>query len=542
MNEEKLTIIFTEDEKIIRDSLIKGINWKSLGVNLLLEVSDAEELLALMQIQKPDIIFMDICMPGMDGIEASRIVREIYPDVHIVILTSYNDFDYVRDGLRIGVDEYLLKPVDYDEVVRTVQEIRVKIAERTRQEKRYEEMESMLNKNMPVIASKKFMEIVREKKTAKEIMRETESNGLSMRSNYIQAALVLARYVEDGKNGSIDMLGKAEEMLKEYFFNMNWVNIFQDNKGYIVILNNNNMMSLEQECRKLANLTDKKGEWKIYIGLSNEYWNITKIPDAYFESQKALKYRASVKWNQCISYADICQNEDEVTEINTDLFDDIEMAVKVGDTRKVKEQMTNLWMQGGEWKIVSMAVLHSMAAIIVTRIMRLAREYGILPEISAREKEVYGYIYRIENIPDMVDCLNEYIEQVLSIIQENSKKNSSGFLKDIADFIDDNIQDPNLSLTGVAEYFFVNASYLSRMLKEYLGVNFSDYCVKKRLDIAMKMFLQTDKKAYEIAEEVGFKDPKYFNACFKKHTGVSVNDFKKNMRNIAEKKEKREDK
>lgn len=526
MKKEKLTIVFTEDEKIIRSALISEIDWQTLGVDILLEASDAEELFALTQVNHIDIVFMDINMPRMNGIEASRILRRQNPDIHIIILTSYNDFEYAREGLRLGVDEYLLKPINKEEVITAIHKVQKEIEEKRMRDQHYSEMETLLEQSRHALMQKKYQTIIYEKKSHKEIVEEMEDLSFPVYGNYIQAASVLVSY--DGTSGTerhrdIEEVQKAVET---YFHDMPWIIIFSDDRNHIVIINNNEQMSLEQECQKFLNDCSERESRTLYIGISNVYWDIEKISNAYYETLKALEYRASVDRNHCICYVEVDEKDNSVTKINVEQFHPVEMAVRLGDGKEALELLRKIWTGNGERIMMSLDVLHSEAAIFMNQILKIAEEYDITDFFESTPHNFYKKIYEIENINSMLDFFSEHINCVITKISERANINAKNHLKEIVAYMDCHIQDVGLSLTKLSEHFFMNTSYLSRALKEYLGCNFSDYCCKKRIEIAMKLLLESDKKVYEIAEEVGFGDAKYFSACFKKNTGITVNDYR----------------
>lgn len=524
MEKEKLTIAFAEDEEIIRSSLISEIDWRSLGVNILLEASDAEELFALTQVNHIDIVFMDINMPRMSGIEASRILREKNPDIHIIILTSYNNFEYARESLRLGIDEYLLKPIDKKEVIGAICKVRKEIEEKRKQAEQFQKMETLLEQSRYTLMQKKYQSMIYEKRSHKEIVGEMESLSFPVRSNYIQAASILAVYDKSKETEGHGLIKSVQHAAEAFFHDMHWIHIFPDDKSHIVILNNNKQMSLEYECSEFLKYCGMQEKWKLYIGISNAYWNISKVSDAYYETLKALEYRASVDVNHCICYVDVNERDNSVAKINIEKFRPVEMALRLGSREKALKLLRDAWAGSGEETVISLDVLHSEAAIFMNRILKIAEIYDAAAAFEMTVHNFYKDIYNIESISDMIDYFSDHMGFLIEKISEQA--NTKSHMKEIVTYIDQNIRDAGLSLTRLSEHFFMNASYLSRALKEYLGCNFSDYCCRKRIDFAMKLLLESDKKVYEIAEEAGFSDAKYFSACFKKVTGITVNDYR----------------
>ena len=122
-----IKVFLVEDEVIIRESVKNSIDWEKEGYEFAGEASDGELALPLILEEKPDIVITDIRMPFMDGLELSRIVKEKLPDTKIIILSGYDDFGYAKEAIKIGVTEYLLKPVSAAVLLEHLQEVADKI-------------------------------------------------------------------------------------------------------------------------------------------------------------------------------------------------------------------------------------------------------------------------------------------------------------------------------------------------------------------------------------------------------------------------------
>ena len=123
-------IFLVEDEYIVREGIKNKIDWQSLGLEFVGEASDGEVGLELIEKTKPDVVMTDIKMPFMDGLTLSREVKKILPNTEIILLTGYSDFEYAREGMRIGVAEYLTKPIKPAEITQTLESVLKKIEAR----------------------------------------------------------------------------------------------------------------------------------------------------------------------------------------------------------------------------------------------------------------------------------------------------------------------------------------------------------------------------------------------------------------------------
>ncbi|MEG1157744.1 MAG: response regulator, partial [Christensenellaceae bacterium] len=115
-------ILIVDDEPIVRRGIKKSVNWNELDIEMVAEAENGVEALEQVISNQPDIILLDICMPRMDGLEFASIVKKKYPQIRIVIITGFHDFEYARTALRMGIDDYILKPITKEDVVRIIKE------------------------------------------------------------------------------------------------------------------------------------------------------------------------------------------------------------------------------------------------------------------------------------------------------------------------------------------------------------------------------------------------------------------------------------
>ena len=134
MEKDVINILIVDDEKYEGILMEKSVAWESEGFHIMGNVQCAEDALALMEKQTPDIVYTDINMPRIDGLELSRRIRETYPAVHIVIVTGYREFEYAREAIHIGVEEFLLKPIQSDELLAAAMKLREQILKEREQQ------------------------------------------------------------------------------------------------------------------------------------------------------------------------------------------------------------------------------------------------------------------------------------------------------------------------------------------------------------------------------------------------------------------------
>jgi two-component system, response regulator YesN len=164
MSGNVLKVMIIDDERLVRDLLKACIDWNKIGLKIIGESSSAIEGLELVDQLMPDIIFADICMPIMDGLEFSKKVVEKHPQIKIIILTGHEEFEYAKKGIKVGISDFLLKPINDDEIMKTALAIKEKIIKERKEVEEYVKLREQLRRYLPVLQGKKAKKIIQDVK------------------------------------------------------------------------------------------------------------------------------------------------------------------------------------------------------------------------------------------------------------------------------------------------------------------------------------------------------------------------------------------
>jgi two-component system response regulator YesN len=172
MKDGFLRVLIVDDEYMVRGLLKRCIDWNEIGMEIIGEASGAQEALELTDKLSPDIIFTDICMPYIDGIELSRLVFEKYPNIKIVILTGYEEFEYAKKSLKLGIADFLLKPINDDEIRKSALDMKEKIEAERSHSNEYNRLKTLLEENRPYLKEKFLNEFIRGDMSEAEIFEK----------------------------------------------------------------------------------------------------------------------------------------------------------------------------------------------------------------------------------------------------------------------------------------------------------------------------------------------------------------------------------
>lgn len=525
------TLLIADDEPLIRNGVKKIIDWESLGFSEIYLAEDGEEALDIVRSHKVDLVLTDIVMPFMDGLELSRILSEEFPEIHVVILTGHEDFEYAQQSVNLGVKNYILKPVGAETLYKKMSEICKKLNIENEQKQYISNMRRQLKQSIPALRAQMLHRIV-----------------CSPNAN-------LNRYLESGKGLEVDLTKgpfaaavidvdlseTAPEDYDCYIFACE--NIAQEclGNGHYIFADGSNRIVVVFRCCILV----EDYHEVVYLTMSvvqKAIWNTIKIKTtcsvgsivassqelnaSYMDARRAMDCKYSLGSNNVYDITDLDYLEKTFyypVKETKKLISSIKFKGEEEIAAAVKEIVTAVSMarnlSGANLKMIYIDVITS-----------LLRELSDLKEVSEKIWNDGFNFYKIidhmvgpEEMEDKLLHFSREIYQEINYVRSNS---SMQIISKVKEFVDKNYKNPELSLGMAAEHVSVSTGYLSGLFKKETGINFVKYLTDLRMEKSMELLKKTDMKSYEIAYETGFANSHYFSVSFKKYTGMSPSDFR----------------
>ncbi len=531
MSGSKIKVMLVDDEYLVRERLLRSISWETHGMEIVAEAGSSLEALEIIDEVVPDIIFADICMPFMDGIELSGLVLKKYPQIKIIILTGHEEFEYAKRSIRIGIEDFISKPVNVAEINEALRKVKSRIEQERLFQDHYEEIKKNLEENMPYLKEKFLNQLVLSNVTQGEIKKKLDFFQMQMPQNHFQVALLELTDGCDGTETEEKLLVlslKGMDLIDNYLKAYEHIFRFIDNSGRIALLNNNESTNMEDLCEALRNMLISCLQCNVSIGVGNSYSETSSVQLSYKEALNALEYKVVEGENQVICYNDIGVSSDHYISIKNSDLDNLAFYMRAEMVDKAIEMVSMLFdfqsckasVVKGEIRVISSTVISLILSVITS--MDINQD-----EVFEPGRNPYDYIFKAGNLPDMKTYLQDKVIKVINLIRKVKADETSKAMEMILKYVSDNIHKSDLSLKGLANEFYMNYSYLSRKFKQKTGSTFSEYVMKLRMSMAEKIIRETDKKAYQVAEMIGIPDPHYFNICFKKYTNLSISDFRR---------------
>lgn len=525
-------VVLVDDESIVRKGISLSVDWERYGVVIAGEAPNGEEALTKCLECRPDIVITDIRMPQMDGLELAGRLSEVLPKTKVIILSGYEDFAYAKRAIVLGVSEYLLKPVNEDELVTAVEKLQNEIEE----ERSKKDSEHLLKQNMMTIRSKFVRQILDSQwKTKKEILEEAEKRKIDIRGK--RYAVFLMRmdqeYQWTDKNGDFNrdlyrfaICNIGEEVLAE-----------KVGKGILTFYENMDFAGiLCMEYLERFSMTDilkeiQKKIWEylkieVSVGVGNIYQELTDLGISFREACEALDHKFYTGPFSVQFFSEMVREVWGDMPYPSKEEKEAVFALKEMDELGMKEALDKVFKHFRRSRPKEYKVKDDCCRFANILIQCAVEEgvdiYGSL----GRGVNAYAQIQRLETLEEVQEWMEKLAERLRYGMEKGKTSRYSVQVVHAMKYIKEHYQR-DISLSELAEVAGVSPNYLSRLFKEETGINFVDWLNKLRIEKAVQLMENSTMKIYEIAEKVGFSNYKYFSSIFKKITGHTPKQYQK---------------
>lgn len=524
MDRKLYKIVVADDENTIRRGICNFIDWKRMGYQIVADFEDGKELLEYLEKHEVDVVLTDIRMAEVGGLDVARIISEKELPVKVVIISGYKEFDYAREALKYNVVNYILKPIQIDEIEKTFEEIYQQLQQKAQEKDQKKGMEEDILELLPELQEQFWLRVL--------------LGGLRNRDNIIQQKEFLDLDFNTDTPCAIAeiQMDLDEKVTKKYYAEKNsrynlLNNIFSGSvEGmhyYPVYLSREQLkivitsatairkvefvMTLERHLSDRSREIEELVSLKISYHLEQSFSNFTEMAD-YYASMQIHMHRKSERvyeWNE-VDQQRLLQKYQLLMDI-----------INSGDVESLDSQIGNIMFEFRELPLIERKnVIIDMFSMLLQRYMKMNQELWI----DVKEQVDYSLILNAPDKESLQKICSDLIHRIKRIVEEHQGEVSRNITEQIMEYLKSHYQE-DISLDLLADRYYLNPSYLSRMFKQCLGTGLTDYLIELRMENAKKLLLTGKYKVYEISQKVGYKSDKYFFRVFKSYTGQSPLEF-----------------
>lgn len=538
MNEIKVFLV--EDEMVIRRGIKNSIDWEKEGYIFCGEASDGELAYPMIIKEKPDILITDIRMPFMDGLELCKLVKKELPNIKILILSGYDEFDYAKEAIRLGVTEYLLKPISSGKLLEALNGV----SESIRREKEDKDlvrkyMEEM-RENTEHEKQKFFEQMIAGNLSMADALETGKKYEMNLSAGMYN--LLLFRFTlgkENRKSG--ELLGEAEYAIEKLTERLEYVFEFQrgvEGWAFLLMADNEEQMSerVKELSKDLEEIMKNYSTIAYFGGIGQPVARLRELEESFREAERALAARFTMELNRIISVEDIRMAQ------NVDTLDDIEIT-SFGEIEKTRTMLEKFLNNGAEDEIDEFvdvyinelpeenlkSVLMRQYIIMDAYIVMMSfceKIEGIEGEMQAQSEELKNSMKTIQTLEEIKNYIRMLLKKIIGVRDTISGRRYSDIIEIAKDQIRKTYMSDEISLNTIAAEVGMSSSYFSSIFSKEMGKTFVEYLTEIRMDRAKELLMCSSMKTSEIGYEVGYKDPHYFSYIFKKTQNCTPKEFR----------------
>ncbi|GBF77666.1 DNA-binding response regulator [Paenibacillus sp. 598K] len=508
-----IRMLIVDDEPVICQGLRMTIDWSAIGIEVIGEAYDGEHALEIIGDQPVELLISDIRMEGMDGLQLAGQLKQSHPHTRIIILSGYEDFEYARTSVRLGVYDYLLKPVEIDALVEVVKRAAAEIrSERTASARE----EDLLW----------FTAAVRGVPSKAPLPDRSRWQGADFRILTSQLSSFAEVYAELSADDYGALLETWATTIREGLqtLGLRSMSVFDNlNLLYTFVIDEHGRGDDWWESELAALMSGWSGERPMYCALSPAYSRLEETTAACQAATQLLAYHV-LDHRAVLLPADAERMRRQPTPeyAEQEWLQGVTAALYAKDAAEVRVQVTALFAQ-----LQAQGLLLHEAAKVYEELMVLLRQRlrqsGLGEMEGSRQTPIDLHLY---NTYESVSLLaaNE-VEQLLEHVDRGAREKSNWIAEKAVRYMREH-SHTDLKASEAAAWLKITPSYFSYIFKKHTGKSFTEYMNELRINHAMELLATTHDKVFEIADQVGYREYKYFVSVFKTVAGMTPKEYR----------------
>lgn len=506
-------MMIIDDEPIVRAGLRELLDWEDLGFHVCAEGADGRDGLEKLLLHRPDLVLIDVKMPGMSGLDVIREAKAQGFRGTFIILTGYSDFEFAKTAVALGVRAYLLKPIEEEELLDSIQEVLHELDAQKDLEAYYGRNELKARHDM--LRGLLLSAPSQEPEQCEAVKKELERYGFDFHHKTYCVALL----PRDG-----DLWNEAEETKEEEKLNTIVKSLGHFEKvelegKWVIIIKGSSYREMEKRLSAVNERLKTLYGSGFFIAIGHDVSYAWDLHFSYECASMLLEYRFLYGSEAVVTIALLEQTEECE---NMDFVQRLCGLIEVGGLEEIAATVHEL---GEEWKNslkkeqdIKIQMVHAMIQLQSQFSERYLQKRAELPKVD----ELTAQIRNTASLPELMEMLISYARRVSEII---GTVGSETVVKRMHAYMEKNYAQ-DLKLDSIAKLFGYNSAYLGKVFKREMGESFNNVLDHLRIDNAKRLLTDTDLKVYQVSERVGFSNIDYFYAKFKRYVGVSPKEFR----------------
>ncbi len=500
-------VFIVDDEPFILEGLYDILDWSLFGMEIVGQADHGQMALEALSARPVDVLITDISMPVMNGLSLIREARKLHPDLKVIILSGFNEFEYLKEAMQLGIENYLLKPINVEELESTLRNTVAKL-DSTQSDQLYDEY------SVQILKDNTLYRWLTGQIADPEFDQRAELLGITLQRPYMAVAAL--RRIED-QAGLFEEANRKFKALAGTF-------VLHDVDGDIVLVT-----AFEQE-----------EEIQTWISLLNEYTQelsaqgkpaqvgvsrVGRLPEGaqvcYAEAKKCMEYFMIFPDRSLIDYQTLDSGDARGDSKFPIQWKDYAKLIVARDIQALDEQIVVDFEQLQQQEGIQPIELHHAALELIIR-FKMELEGIKHTDESALFQEGLGRVRSCVTFEELIGVLKEVARQTVNSLLKDMK---NPIVSQVLGYIEEHYAD-ELSLKTLGAHYHLHPVYLGQLFHKETGETFAEYINRYRIGKAKEQLKNTTMKVHEIARNVGYWETGYFYKQFRKYVGISPTDYK----------------
>ncbi|KAA1183491.1 response regulator [Paenibacillus sp. B2(2019)] len=535
-------VLVVDDEAIVCQGIKEFLEMSDLNISQVLTASNGYEALDYLRMESIDLVLTDIQMDGMDGIELMESILSEKPSIPVVVISAYDHFEYAQKCIRLGARDYLIKPVLLPQLIQVVG---AELSERDGKYKRFLEDSLKLKFSMTGMLSLRSY-ILNEVITgylenSDDYLFIFEQIGIKLEGPYYLLLVIELFWERTGAEGGAIHSLRDRNLLKyatvniieETLADWNAVAFYGQGNQIVTILQFNEFDNAQRRAENISKLnmigktivTNIRGYLHIeaVVGISPIRLGLPALPESYREAAKAVKWHALYEDHNVFYTEDFSLKEASV-QVNwqekTEFFvESIKTGKKLEDIQgtihRFITDISLIFESDDSTAGIPLSIAYRIYATLLEMKETVGDQYKVLDPILFFQFPLTGI--------EIKKRLTDFLTEAAGLIHASMTDHDQAIIQQSIAYIRQNYRKKGLKIQDIAGYVHLSPNYLSYLFKQIIAETVWEYVTRLRMEESRQLLMNTHKKRYEIADEVGYESPEHFSRVFKRYYGESPN-------------------
>ena len=530
-----LKMIIADDEILVREGLKNILPWEAYNIEVVGVAKNGIETLTLCEEMKPDILFTDIRMPHLTGIEVAQKLKMQNYKTRIIIVSGIEDFSYAQQAIELNTEGYILKPIKKNKLIEIVEKVVSSINDEKEHAVKFKQLKKQLYDNIPAIKDRFLCNIIFRKYSNEKIIYD-KCKFLNIpfvgSKPFVACKMVIDEITGSFSKNSeenyelilMSILNICNELLASYDYGI----CFNINENeFIIIFNYDQIENISDICEELLTALNKYIEIKVSIGIGEKVDSILLLYNSYKSAETSLEYKFYSGINTVINSKDLTYKADTLEYVKLHIIEEkLLNGIKLGNLTTVNDVLCQIFNHIESSSFTPEEYTKSIFTeliFITTRSLYEIQEN--LSDIVEEPIKLCNDIYKLNTYDELKNYILDLFDKITTYFNNKLNQKNRYVVNEINDIIRHQYTK-NITVKLISEQVGLTPNYISQIFKKETGITITKKITEIRIEAAKELLKDSNFKVFEVAEMVGFDNPYYFSTVFKKITGIHPSKFR----------------